>query len=134
MKFLKIGIIAIIIGALIGFYLYNKPHENMEKAKPDIEIGASELFSAFETDELAANEKYLDKVVAVTGVVREVKEDEGVISIVLETEDMMFGVVCQLDELSENGRTVFEVGESVTFKGLCTGSLMDVVLVRCVEV
>ncbi|KAA3624091.1 MAG: hypothetical protein DWQ02_23520 [Bacteroidetes bacterium] len=134
MKFLKIVIVLLFIGGAIGFYLFNKPHKNMNKAKADIKIEAPELFSAFESDELAANEKYLDKVVEVTGVVSEVKQEDGIISVVLETEDLMFGVICQLDEYSESRKSDFKIGESVTLKGLCTGSLMDVVLVRCVEV
>ena len=46
---------------------------------------------------------------------------------------MLGGVICQLDELSEHKRTEFETGETVQLKGRCTGMLMDVVLVRCVE-
>jgi hypothetical protein len=46
----------------------------------------------------------------------------------------MFGVVCQLDELTNHERTEFDIGSSVSLKGKCTGINMDVLLVRCVEV
>ena len=42
----------------------------------------------------------------------------------------MGGVICQMEPSFEGE---FETGESATFKGLCTGYLMDVILVRCVE-
>lgn len=132
---LKYGLLVALIGAAIGVYLWNKPHENMDKAKTDVHLAANELFAAFSENEGAANSAYLDKVIAVKGVVREAsKSADGLVKVTLESGDEMFGVICQLDELSEHQRTDFEVGETVTFKGKCTGMLMDVVLVRCVEV
>ncbi|MGH1437362.1 MAG: OB-fold protein [Lewinella sp.] len=132
---LKYGLLLALIGGAIGVYLWNKPHENMDKAKADVQIAAGELFTAFAENETQANETYLDKVIAVTGKVREVsKSPEGLVKVTLDSGDEMFGVICQLDELSEHQRTEFQLGESVTLKGKCTGMLMDVVLVRCVEI
>ena len=134
MKLLKIGLVLAALGLIAGLYLYNKPHQNMMSATTDISMDATQLFEAFEANENVSNEKYLDKIIEVKGKVREVKKDEtGNLSVILETDDMMFGVVCQLDELSTPKRTAFQPGEEVTFKGVCTGVLMDVVLVRCVE-
>ncbi|WP_367388259.1 hypothetical protein [Lewinella sp. LCG006] len=132
---IKYGLLLAVIGAVIGVYMWNKPHENMDHAKTDVEISAGELFKAFAENEAQANEDYLDKVIAVAGKVREVsKSPEGIVKVTLDSGDEMFGVICQLDELSDHQRTDFQPGESVTFKGKCTGMLMDVVLVRCVEV
>jgi len=134
-KYIKYIALVAVAGLLVAFYIYNKPHENMKRAKPAYELSASEIYSAYEGDEAAANEQYLDKVIKVSGTVLESKtNDEGVVSVTLEGGGMLGGVICQLDELSEHERTDFEAGEEVTFKGKCTGMLMDVVLVRCVEV
>jgi len=128
---LPIGVVAIIA----AYFIYNKPHRNMEKAAADLQVTATELFSEFETDESAANEKYLEKVVVVEGQVSDVStSEEGNISLTLQSGNDMFGIICQFDKLSEHARTEFAVGEMVTIKGICTGMLMDVVLVRCVEV
>jgi len=133
-KLLLIGGLLAIIGAGAGFYLYNKPHQNIRSAEADFRMTAAELFSEYEADEAAANGKYLGKVIEVTGVVQESGSDEeGKTSITLEGGGMMFGVICKLDDFSEAKRTEFAEGEQVTFKGECTGMLMDVVLVRCVE-
>jgi hypothetical protein len=133
MKYLKYLLLLAVIGAAVGFYQYNKPHQNMEKADADVTMTAPELFQAFEKDELSANETYLDKVVEVKGEVQQVSiNDEGGISLTLNSGNDMFGVICQLDELTEHQKTTFEPGEEVTVKGICTGMLMDVVLVRCV--
>ncbi len=132
-KLLGIGLLLALLGLGAAYYMYNKPHQNMLKAKADVVIPATELFAAFESNEAEANRKYLDKVVKVTGIVKEAgPNDDGAISVVLESGSALSGVICELDNLSEQKRTTFEVGEQLTFKGICTGMLMDVVLVRCV--
>ncbi len=124
----------VLIGGGVAFYLYNKPHQNIERAEADFEMPASELFAAFEQNEQAAQDKYLDKIIKVTGAVQEVKKsDDGSTQIILEG-DGMFGVSCQLDDKVEHSHTDLETGEKATLKGICTGKLMDVVLVRCVVV
>lgn len=134
-KLLLIGGLLAIVGAGVGFYIYNKPHQDIRSAAADYKISATSLFSAYEANEEAANEKYLGKMLEVTGVVQEVKKDEeGKTSVTLDGGSMMFGVICKLDDFSAPRRTEFAEGEHVTFKGECTGMLMDVVLVRCVEI
>jgi hypothetical protein len=135
MKYLKVLLPLLIIGGGFAYYLYNKPHKNMEQASADLSIAADQLFKAFSEDEAAANTAYLNKVVQVSGKVRSSSLDEnGNPSVVLESGDELSGVVCQMDELSKDQRKEFSAGEDVTFKCMCTGMLMDVVLVRCVEV
>lgn len=132
-KNLFIGLTVVgLIGATFGFYLWNKPQKNMNLAKTELSIDAQTILTAFETAENEANTKYLDKVVAVKGKVKEVKNEGGKICIALETDSPMSGVLCNLDPLSEHAKTTFSPGEEITLKGVCTGFLSDVVLERCV--
>ena len=133
--YLKYVLLLAVILVGVGIYMYNKPHQNIHKAKPDFDLEATELFSQFETNEASANEKYLDKVLQVSGVVKETTTDDaGQVSITLDAGNMMFGIICKLDEIARHKRTNFQPGEKIKLKGVCTGMLMDVVLVRCVEV
>jgi len=122
------------LGGAVGYYLWNKPHEDMQAAKADMAIDASALFNEYNTDENAANAKYLDKTIAVSGKVKEAnKTEDGTVKVSLDTGSD-FGVLCELDPLSKHPRTDFAPGETVTFKGNCTGLNFDVQLTRCVEV
>lgn len=133
-RILYLVLALICIGAAVGYYLWNKPHENMQAAKTDLAIEATALFNEFNTDEAAANAKYLDKTIAVSGRVKEAgKTDDGTVKVSLDTASD-FGVLCELDPLSQHPRTDFTPGETVTFKGNCTGLNFDVQLTRCVEV
>ncbi len=124
-----------IIAAGFGFYMYNKPHKNIRNSKVDFTMEAKQLFSAFEENESEANTKYLDKIIEVSGTVREANTgEENNISVILESENELSGVICQLDNLTSHKKTNFKPGENVVFKGICTGMLMDVVMVRCIEI
>ena len=134
-KYLKYIFLLAVLGGAFGFYMYNKPHQNMSKAAAEMQLSATQLFTDYENDEATANGKYLDKIMEVSGKVKEVTTDEnGMTSLTLESGSEMFGVICQMDNLTKHDRTDFKEGEEVKLKGICTGVLMDVVLVRCVEV
>jgi hypothetical protein len=123
----------ILAGAFVGYRMYNKPHRDLTHATADFTLSATELFADYEGDETAANAKYLDQVIRVQGAIMAVNTDEaGQTSLTLEAGGLMGGVICQMDPALKT--TTFTIGQEVTMNGLCTGMLMDVVLVRCVPV
>ena len=131
-KLLKILLVPAIIGLAVAYYMYNKPAKTSANLKPDFELTAGSLFQEFSDNEADANTKYLDKVVQVSGKIREVQKDDSGIKLVLETDDAMFGVICEID--GDNSDKDYKVGDEVKLKGFCTGLLMDVVITRCVEI
>ncbi len=126
-------LLALAGGAYYGYSQWNKPHLDVAAASEDMSLSAKELFTAFSTDEAAANPKYLDKVIKVCGTVAENSATtDGSTTIQLETGDAIGVIVCELDQLSKQDKTEFVKGETVCFKGLCSGYTSDVVLNRCV--
>lgn len=117
-----------IIGAGIGFYMYNKPVASLENKKPDVIVEAAQLISDYEADEKSANEKYLGKVVQVSGKVADITTEDGKNKIILETGNPMSMIICEL----ENGSTPVSIkaGDEVNMKGMCSGYLSDVILVQ----
>ncbi len=129
--FLLLLVLGGIVGGSIGMYLWFKPVPGIESLETELTIPANDLFLAYEADENSANEAYLNKVIEVTGLVREVKTNEaGFPVVVLETDDMMFGVICEFESKTPLPKDV-QVGALITIKGLCNGKLLDVVLNRC---
>jgi hypothetical protein len=119
-----------VIGGSVGFYMYQKPSEQVVSAAAAYEVDAVNLFREYHEDEAKANRKYLNRVISVTGKITDVSAVDSLgINVVLETDDPMFGVNCQLP-LGDEGHPL-RSGEEVTVKGLCTGKLMDVVLIKC---
>ncbi len=136
MKKIIIGIFLLIaIGSIVGYKMYNKPHADIASAKPEVVLSAAELFRAYEENEITANEKHLGKIIEVSGKISQVNKTGGsVVSLGLETGDMMSGITCLLDEVNDNHRTDFSKGEEVRMRCVCTGRLMDIELNRCVEI
>lgn len=127
---LLVGLLGL-FGGGYGYYMYNKPVESLENVRSDHEIAAKDLLAKYEIDESKANELYLDQVLEVSGEVAKIEAEEGgKTSIYLDTGSMMSSIICELDDRSSaNG---ISVGDNVTIKGLCSGYLMDVVLVRSI--
>lgn len=133
-KIVLIVFLGFIGSVAFGYFMYNKPHQNMAKAKVEVTTSSTDLFAEYEANETTANEKFLGKIVEVTGVIQEVQMDGAEKKLILEGDGMMFGVICNMDELIDTHRTDFKAGNSVTLKCTCSGLLMDVVMKRCVEV
>lgn len=126
-------ILAILIlglgGAGIGLYLYNKPVDKMKSMKVDASVTAEQLFQDYELDESSANTKYIDKVLEVKGTVIKASKDSEKATILLDTGDMLANIMCQMEDISQE---LPEEDAEITVKGLCTGYLTDVVLIKAI--
>ena len=125
MKYILL-LIVIGIGAF-GYYNYTKPLESVDDMATDVSLSSDQLLMAFESNETQANADYLDKVLSVSGNVGKVENKDGKSTIYLETENDLSYVICQLDDSQTD---IPQVGSSVHVKGICSGYLMDVVVVR----
>ena len=129
-KKIIIGILVLgIIGAFIAYKMYNKPHVNVEEASADISITADKILNDFSSDENSANLKYLDKIIEVKGVISEINIEKGIITI--ETNDDFGSVICHLSEEASRKISGLQEGQIIVVKGICTGFLMDIILVKC---
>jgi flagellar basal body-associated protein FliL len=115
-------------GGLVGYKMYTKPHRNVSNAK-SIQLNAEALAATYESNEVNANTAYLDKVLEVKGEINEVsKNQNGETVITLKGTDMS-AVICTLEGISTPD---IKPGSTKVLKGICTGFLTDVVMVRCV--
>jgi hypothetical protein len=123
----------IISVVIIGFKLYNKPHVDVVKARPDIVINSQKIIQEFQINESLANKKYLDKIVQVSGSISKIEasENNDIILTLLNDESAFGAVICHLSSEENKKLSNLKEGQNVTIKGICTGYLMDVIIVRC---
>lgn len=125
----------LIVGSSSVYYIFNKPHRNIDLETPAYTIDAKSLYNEFSNDETYANQTYVNQVVQVTGNIAEIFIDKHQISIVLNDEKK--GVNCDLDILTIDRNKIFinslKLGDQITIKGKCDGfdMIMGVVLTRC---
>lgn len=120
-----------IISLFIAYQIYNKPHVNVSDAKSNITTTADQIINDFSSDETKANRSYLDKIVKISGVISELKvvKQKGIIT--LKTNHDFGSVLCHLSDKASQKINSLKEEQTVTLKGICTGFLMDVILVKC---
>ena len=72
----------IVIIAITGYMMWNKPHKDVKDADA-VKISAVSLYDSFITDSVKANELYTDKVVLVSGEVNQVSQNQQAQQIIL---------------------------------------------------
>lgn len=95
-----------------------------------ISIEAHALAKEYNADEKAADAKYLNKVIEVSGIITEVDSNQdGGIMVVLQTDDPAAGVQCAMRDKGlkiSKGR--------ITVRGFCSGNgITGVSLTDCVK-
>jgi hypothetical protein len=116
--------------------MWNKPHRNVKDAEA-VKITAIDLYKIFTTDSASVKSTYLNKVVAVSGEVKQVSlNQQNQQIILLKTHDPDASVNCTMEE---NANSI-KAGDSIVVKGICSGYISgdinmglpgDVFLIRC---
>ncbi|PZX64429.1 OB-fold protein [Hydrotalea sandarakina] len=124
-KTLKYFLIALLVVAIVatGFviYVYNKPHRNVANEKA-VTLTAEQLYQAFKDNEQHANQLYLDKAIELTGRIAQITTNQqGQTVIDFNTADSLVTINCTFKEAPQN----IKVGDSIHFKGICTGYIPD---------
>lgn len=125
-----------VVGAIFAWTEYNRGVAGVASMASVAKLQAPELLAEFTADEDAATAKFVgtkEQAIEVTGTIRSMENsDNGKVTVVLETDDALAGIVCEFAEADVP--ETWRAGATVTVKGICTGMLMDVVLVRCAPV
>jgi hypothetical protein len=119
-------------GGIYGYRQYNRRAPDTHELKPAFFINARELIQNFQTNEAKAGARYADKTISLNGIVYLVQDVDTAATVILNDGSALSSVICQFDK--ENVWEVKDLkeGDKITIKGICTGYLMDVIMIRCV--
>jgi hypothetical protein len=132
-KFLMLGILMVAaIMAIYAYREYNRGLPDTHHLEPAFKLDEAEFVRQFEADESKANTRFADKTISVQGIVGAVHVTDSSTSIYLNDGSSMASVMCQFEKKNIGEAKNLKRGDHVTIKGICSGYLMDVILVRCV--
>lgn len=97
-----------------------------------IEISAEDLFADYDTNEVAADQKYKGKRLKVTGIIEDFGTDildDGYIT--LETGEYFLSIQCYFKDSELDKVTKLSKGQTITLIGVCDGMSMNVVIKNC---
>lgn len=135
MKKKQIIFLLALIALASTFFIYrwvNKPVANVSEAVCEIKISATELFDAYTNNESKADSIYTGQLIEVFGKVKSISADGSNKSLMLETNDLLFGIDCAIDSTYHDKLKSLTEGQDITIRGECSGILSDVVMVRCI--
>jgi hypothetical protein len=141
MKRIILLLIPIVLLA-VGWYAYKTytgKVPSLNEVKSEEKIDAISLIAAFEKDSASANQKYLGKIIEVSGTIKTVDKENAAIALGNAEATLLFVALWIVLLLKESSS--LNQGATITIKGACTGFLpddtglglgSDVVLNRCV--
>ena len=128
--------VVIVTGVIIGYRLWNKPHENIKNASA-IKINAIALYNTLANDSLHMSSSLINQVLVVSGKVKSVSENQQKQQVILLETNVPDGSVnCTMEEKVK----IVKAGDSILLKGICMGYTGgdqdiqlpgDVFLIRC---
>ena len=127
---LKVRAIFALVIAL-GFLILGATSRAAEKP---IRIAANKLMAEYQKNEIAADERYKGKLLAVTGIVANVgKGIDDTAYVALVTGDMIFKIQCFFEKKDNAALAQLGSGVEVTVIGWCDGKIKEgnVVLKKC---
>ena len=97
-----------------------------------IAVSANQLSSAYNANEVSADDKYKDKVLEVTGTVDSIGKDFTDTSYVtLQASGDILGVQCMFDDQYKSQLSKLQKGQRIRLRGTCKGKTLNVLLADC---
>lgn len=107
----------ILVGIAAAFYLWNKPHQDVANAAA-LKTDAVSLYKIFSTDSIAANKKFTQQVIKVSGTINRIlKNQQNQTVVLIKTNTDGAYINCTIEQDSTN----LQAGQNVNIKGICNG-------------
>lgn len=125
-------VIIILCSSIYAWYLFNKPHQGVEKIKPVITTTAANFYHQYSENEGVGDKKFSGKVIELSGIVDDVELSDSSFSVHLAAGNALSGINCSMYFPKKKQIEPPKIGSVILIKGRCAGYLMDVNLVDCI--
>ncbi len=127
----------IVVAIFIAIAYGSEDEKTTEKAiaaeKPAFSVSSKKLYADYDANGVAADEKYKDKVIRVTGKVTTIDRDiMDKIYVTLKGDEYFGDVQCFFAEDHTKTASKLSKGQRITVKGKCEGKMMNVLLKGCI--
>jgi len=113
---------------------YNKPHMDIKKSEANLITDANIILIDYESNEEKANIKYTNNIIQIKGLISEISTYDGNVTITLKDKNFDASIICNLLPEENFDALQLKKGKEISIKGICTGYLLDVILIKCVIV
>lgn len=142
---LILGVIGLLTGGTVGYFMYNKPHANVASMEADHILTAAQLHQQVIAKDATATDEFADKIFEVTGkLVKLEMTSDSTANLFMSIEGAdMSNVIGSMDAAYVADAQSLKVGDEIVLKGIFAGvnkfedpdfgiSTTDIQLTRCV--
>ncbi len=127
-KILIAALILMLIAAGLYWYIANEKFSDTSKRRASYRISAIEFIKEFQQNDSAANKKYTDKIIIVTGTVSEIEMADTTINIkFIDTTTGSYAIFAFQEQHVAEAKTI-KKGDTISIKGSCSGSIHSEIL------
>jgi uncharacterized protein (DUF1330 family) len=139
----QVGIVTIMFAIIIAVVMYNVfsgqtqklarvEKERVEHIGPSIYVSAYQLYNEYESNEIAADEKYKGKLISVGGLIDDIGKDiRDQMYITLKTDSSINSVQCFFKEENKAVLANLQKDSRVRVIGRCDGKFGNVIFKDC---
>jgi hypothetical protein len=110
-------VIVVIAGAGFAWWVYHKPHRNINN-EIAVKVATNALLDAFKQNEKTASSQYTDKVLELSGIVKDASKNEAGNWVVNIENDTHTGSITVAFSTLQDQVQPFD---SISYKGICSG-------------
>ena len=130
--FLSICFLLIFIFGIIFIApIFDSSEKNLENEVAELTLSSNDLIKNYITNEEYANKLYAGKIIEVTGFIKEITFLNDTSTIILDSENETFGVICDINPNQKEKIKTLKQQQKIRVKGICKGFLKDVILLNC---
>jgi hypothetical protein len=126
--FLVTAGIILLCGAGLYLYYSSLTYEDTGNVKTDFTVESIPFIKEFEKDYKAANKKYAEKIIAVTGIVTATEAADTTINIKMADPASGSYLIFAFQEQHLNEAKTLKPGDKVTIKGSCSDGVFSEIL------
>lgn len=122
-----LGILVLgLLGGIYAYYQFSRSNESLLKVDADFILSYDQLLKDFSSDPQLAGKKYIDKVIQVTGPVKNIEINTGNSGILVMGDDLTLSSLrFSMDSTQIPLLNAFQIGKEESVKGVCNGYNAD---------
>lgn len=128
-KLLVAGLILLVAGGALAWYLFNLTYDDTAGIKPDYTVDANALIREFTGNDSLANAKYTEKIIRVNGQVSDMEQPSDT-TVNIKMSDSTTGsyiiFAFQADQMAAARK--LKPGDKTSIKGSCSGGTFSRIL------
>ncbi len=128
-KKLLIGLfILLLVSGGVVWYIFTEKFKDTAEQKPDFTVSAVDFLKEFQQNDTLANKKYIEKIVAVNGIVSEIEAADTTANIKFVDTDTGDYIIFAFQQQHLADAKKLKQGQQVSIKGSCSGGTYSEIL------